>query len=319
MKNKMSISLKDLTEFCFFSSVAVLLSVPIIPLYSSVAPHIILAILAVIVFLREKESIVVKCLCVSVFFNSIYSLFILTYWNDFPVSFATFFDSLINKLILSVIIVGPIIYAFIKSDKHSSKLFLGIIATTLLLRIHNFGSYILYNFVFYILLISLILFFISSALDTNDDITRKISIGAAICASFIMFVAITGIIIKLCDKPENNWYGGLSDYYEIRYPIYTTCCSIFKYSSIGILAAGIIMGLYFANILKRSKTTLRNICIPAILSMIGFGGIYSYNSYRTSYYGYWGFGLWNEYSLIYIYIAVYIAMAYSFYKLHKIL
>lgn len=75
------------------------------------------------------------------------------------------------------------------------------------------------------------------------------------------------------------------------------------------------MASYFAYILKRSKMTLSGVCIPAILSMLGFGVMYGAN---TLFAHYRGFGLWNEADdVVLLYFAEYVVLTYSLYKLYK--
>lgn len=309
MNIKQLFPLKNQAELCFFSSVAVLLSMPS---YGFSTAHVILAILSVISFFCVKDSIVVRALCVSVCLNSTYSVLDLYYGN------------IINALILLVIVVGPIVYAIIKAGEVSTRVFLGIIILTILPRMWNGYSYsfdtnTLLCLSFYLLIISLIFLFLSSALDTTDIITRYISLGAAIASAFILFVAVIGIIYEFCDQPKSGKfeYGIISEYdfTPEEYPLYAACRNIFSFSTNWVFLAGIIMASYFGYLLKRSKMALSGVCIPAILSMIGFGVMYGAN---TMFAHYRGFGLWNEADdVVLLYFAEYVVLTYSLYKFYK--
>ena len=305
MNIKQLFPLKNQAELCFLSSVAVMLSVPY---YGFGAAHIILAIIATVSFFCVKDSIVFRTLCVSVCLNSIYSLLHL------------YSGSIINALILLLIVVGPIIYAIVKADKKSTKVFLSLVAITTLPRLWLGYSYpyetnTLFSLSFYLLLISFVLLFLSSALDTTDKTTQIISIAAATASAFILFVAITGIVYEFCEQPKSDRWGGYISDYDFAaddYPIYSACRQIFSFSTNWIFLAGVIMALYFAYILERSKMSLSGVCIPAIISMLGFGFIYRVN---TLYAYYRGFGLWNDAEQLYF--AVYVVLTYSLYKLYK--
>lgn len=300
--------LKNQAELCFLSSVAVMLSMPS---YGFGAAHIILAIIAAVSFFCVKDSIVFRALCVSVCLNSIYSVLDL------------YLGSIINALILLVIVVGPIIYAIVKADKTNTKVFLGLVAITTLPRLWLGYSYpyetnTLFSLGFYLLLISFVLLFLSSALDTTDKTTQIISVAAATASAFILFVAITGIVYEFCEQPKSDRWGGYISDYDFtaeEFPIYSACRQIFSFSTNWIFLAGVIMASYFAYILKRSKMTLSGVCIPAILSMLGFGVMYGAN---TLFAHYRGFGLWNEADdVVLLYFAEYVVLTYSLYKLYK--
>lgn len=223
--------LKNQAELCFLSSVAVMLSMPS---YGFGAAHIILAIIAAVSFFCVKDSIVFRALCVSVCLNSIYSVLDL------------YLGSIINALILLVIVVGPIIYAIVKADKKNTKVFLGLVAITTLPRLWLGYSYpyetnTLFSLGFYLLLISFVLLFLSSALDTTDKTTQIISVAAATASAFILFVAITGIVYEFCEQPKSDRWGGYISDYDFtaeEFPIYSACRQIFSFSTNWIFLLG---------------------------------------------------------------------------------
>ncbi len=313
-KSKELLSLKYITELCFFSIIAVLLAMP---LYRFETAHIILAITAIITFFIIKGSIVIKSLCISVFLKSIYLLF-----EDY-LSLSYYLSSKISFLIFIVLVIGPIIYGILKANKILTKIFLGIVIVAL--DIIPYLPYLPYNDInlsFILLLISLTLFFFVSAIGTTDKTTKYISTGASIACLFIIFVAITGFVFSNCDHPQDApVFPSLKDHYNNDsisndYSVYDSCLRIFSLSTKWLFIAGLIMASYFAIILYRSKMKLSNICFPAIVSMLGLGIILGYNSRSADIFG---FGLWKgeaaEYEIVMI--AEFIIMAYSFYKFFK--
>lgn len=317
MKNEV-LNLKDQAFFCFLSSIAVFLTIPNhSDSYGFV--HILLSILAIIVFFLIKSNYIVKTLCISVFFNSIYSAISIFSYHYIPVFLSGNFFYCLYYIFA---VAGPVLYLFFKSKEKWTKIYLVIILITLLL--HLFSSfvqsevlfYLLDSFSIYVSIASLFLFFLSSYFNTSDKSTQYISIAASISSLFILIVTLIRVVIDF----RLIGLAGLDAYDLLRGKflgiIYSSSAVAFiNYSSSCILVAAIVMAIYFANLLKRSKMWLKSVSIPAIIAMLLLGLIIYTNA--SNYYT--TFSIWGNSDFAFVLFLAYLFMAYSFYKFYNTL
>ena len=263
MKN-IILSLKCWGWWCLYASFSLLISSP---WEGSIFCDILLVIAAVIVCIKANDKFELRMLCVSVIMSSAYCL--ISYYCDKNniISLNTNVDYKLNYIFWFIASMSPLIYNFIKTNELYIKIAVVIVGVTFLSGFF-FPSYERWD-VFSILFTFVIIgFFLCSALDTNDQITRKISLLACLGGFLMMIYYINLIVWYFCDKPE---YDGITAWlgYDIdKYPIFHFCMEYGLAFRWMLLISCVLISTYYFHLLKRSKYTLKAVCIPAIIAIV---------------------------------------------------
>jgi hypothetical protein len=194
-----------------------------------------------------------------------------------------------------IISLLPMVYALIKEKSIKSKISTIVVGIALIpYLLYMFTSLRLPTFASIIFTLALMGFFITSAIDTSDKPTRYIAAFAGVGAFILLLRAVKDIVYFSCDKPEINSFI-INNSRTFSYILFIGC---------------ILMALYFLYILKRSKFTLKSICISAVIACVLIWTVD------------------NLYNIIYnisvcdilypaLILIIYISFVYTFYKLQK--
>lgn len=270
MNKTLLLSVKTWAQLCFYTSVAMLLYVPIYgSVYGTDYNDYILIIAALVVCTRKRDDFTLLMLSVSVILSSVFGL-ISHYYNQNYLS--TMSESMGGELyyaIWFVVSVSPLIYCLFKTSDSCIKTGITIIFIALIPSLfYALTSPRLVDISLLVFSITLIGFFCISALDTNDNVTRNISILAGLGALSMMLNNVENIVWYFCDKPPlDGWYSWI-DYDKEKFPVFSFCREYSRMITWSFLIGCALMLTYFAHIFKRSNYTLKAICIPAIIAFV---------------------------------------------------
>jgi len=308
MNKTLLLSVKTWALFCFYASIAMLLYVPI---YGSVYNCYILIIAALVVFARRRDDFILLTLSASVILSSVFRLISHYYDQNY---LSTMSESMGGKLYYAVwfiVSVSPLIYCLFKTHDSCIKTGIAILFFALIPSLfYALTSPRLVDISLLVFSIALTGFFCVSALDTNDNTTRNISILAGLGALTMMFYNVENIIWYFCDKPQmDGWYSWI-DYDKDKFPVFDFCIEYSRVFTWSLLVGCALMLIYFVYLFKRSNFTLKAICLPAIIAFVLIwllsNGVHSSVGFLN-----------HKYLTSFFDIIVYTLFAFSFYKLNK--
>lgn len=271
---------------------------------------IFIIILSLIVFFKVKNDDVMRAIAVSVCSSKILSII-------FP-----------YRIIPFIAAIVPLLYSFYIANKKGNKILkidlivvffavcmmhIGLISN--FLDIHSYNLDFVYEgFSFYLLLVTLFLFYIFASRETSDKRIKSAAYIGALGASIVLVYAIIGIVFNYCDHPECDTYFIMEEVSMCS--VYMCCLKAFKAGFILIALSGISMAYYFYIIFRRLNHKNSLIFIPAIIALVSFGIMYGS---ATSFAHYEGFGAFEDaHEVRYIYVIVYATISYSYYKFSKL-
>ena len=275
---------------CFTSLLSVLLfSVVFI---NNLLLHLVLVIGAIVCVIKNRDSQLLSMFAISVLLVSVFAIVMQMFLNSPPNDY--WFDyRKANPIIVwipYVLCLIPLFLLSITKKKTEIWILFGLSAIILFPIFQLLGVVPASLAVFAIvpLIISLIGFFLISTFQTQNAITKCVSIGATLSAVIRLFYHLVMMDLLLDYSGENVYF-------------------FFELLKVFTIIGDLVMAAFFINLMIRSQMTLKWVCLPAVIAFCLLGGVDIIGPFNLDY-------IWITLPVVTSFLLVI-----SFYRLYKLL